>query len=309
MADGGQVWRDPDIGNVRTLLAQLRPRDSDVKQSWAERRAGMDAFAALGGLPEGCTFEQTTAAGRPAERLTPQGADTTRVLLYLHGGGYCVGSPLSHRALAGWLASSAGISALVPDYRMGPENPFPAAVDDALAVYRELLDGGVAPANVIIAGDSAGGGLTAATGLAIKQAGLPQPAGLFCISPWANLAQVGAAYDRLADVDPMLTKDGLDEFAAAYLAGQDAANPLASPVLGDFTGVAPMLIHAGGAEILLSDAAALAEKAGLDGVDVRLEIWPEMIHVWHAFSGQLGAGKRAIAVAGEWMRGKLAPQA
>jgi monoterpene epsilon-lactone hydrolase len=301
MADDAPQWKDAEIAAVRALLAQMRPPEGRPDQTWAERRAGMDTVGELGSLPPGCVKTDVDLGGMPAELLTPEGSDATRAILYLHGGGYCVGSPRSHRPMVGWLAEEAGVPALVPDYRMGPEDPFPAAIDDGVKAYRHLLDRGIAPGRIVIAGDSAGGGLTVATALGIRAAGLPQPAGLFCISPWADLRQTGLAYERLIAIDPMLTRESLNDYAAAYLAGAPASDPLASPVLADLTGLAPMLIHVGGAEILMSDATALAERAGLDGVKVRLEIWPEMIHVWHAFSAMLTAGRKALAEAGQWI--------
>ncbi len=304
MTDSQTTWRDPEIGQVRALYAALQPPAGSPPQGWAERRAGIEGFGEMASLPEGCLNVPVDIDGMAAEGLVPQGYDESRQILYLHGGGYCIGSPRSHRPTAARLAAEAGCPILVPDYRLAPEHAFPAAVEDGLKAWRHLLDAGIDPARMVIAGDSAGGGLTLATALAARDAGLPQPAGLFCISPWANLAQQGAAYGRLADLDPMISVERLDEFAAAYLAGQDPAHPHASPALADFTGVAPMLIHVGGAEVLLSDSVAVAEAAGLAGVDVRLEIWPEMIHVWHAWSGQLSAGRRALASAGAWIREK-----
>lgn len=304
MADGNQVWKDPEIGAVRALLAQFDSVESP-SSDWAARRAGMDAFGDMSPLTEGYGKADVAVGSIPAERLTPPGADQTKALLYLHGGGYCVGSPKSHRGLAARLAGELNCPALVPDYRMAPEHPFPAAVEDALACYRHLLDSGVAPGRIAISGDSAGGGLTLATALAIRAAGLPQPGCLFAISPWANLANEGPAYQALAAIDPMLTKESLDQFAQTYLNGHDVKDPLASPTLADYSGIAPLLIHAGGAEVLASDAVAVAEKAGLAGVEVRLEIWPEMIHVWHAFFNFLGAGRRAISEASAWMNQKL----
>ncbi|MBX3479504.1 MAG: alpha/beta hydrolase [Caulobacter sp.] len=303
MADSGVTdWRDPEIGQIRALYAAMQPPPGTPSPGWAEQRAAIDGFGEMGGLPEGCMTISVDIEGMPAEGLVALDTDDSRNVLYLHGGGYCIGSPRSHRPLAARLAAEAGCPVLVPDYRMGPESPFPAAVEDGVKAWRHLLDAGIDPARMVIAGDSAGGGLTLATALAVREAGLPQPAGLFCISPWANLTQTGPAYERLAALDPMISAARLDDFAAAYLAGADARDPLASPALADFTGLAPILIHVGGAEVLLSDSIAVAEAAGLAGVDVRLEIWPEMIHVWHAWSGQLTAGRRAIAAAGAWIR-------
>ncbi len=304
MTHGAPVWQDAEITAVRELLGQLRDVESGPG-SWEERRTGMDAFGRMATLPEGLVVEETDIAGLPAELLTPVGANRHRALLYLHGGGYCQGSPTSHRPLAARLAAAIGCPALVPHYRLAPEHRFPAAVDDAVKAYRHLLGEGVEPGRIVIAGDSAGGGLTIAAAIAIRDSGLPQPGCLFVISPWANLGQTGAAYAAILH-DPMLTREGLQEFADAYLQGEGPHHPLASPALADLHDLPPILIHAGGQEILASDATLLAERAGLAGVEVRCEIWPEMIHVWHAFAEWLGAGRRAIDEASVWIRGKLA---
>ncbi len=304
MTHGAPVWRDVEIVAVRELLAQLNSVETGPG-SWEDRRTGMNAFGAMSPLPEDTVVEAVDIAGLPAEFVTPKGADRHRALLYLHGGGYCVGSPTSHRPLAARLAGAIGCPALVPDYRLAPEHRFPAAVDDAVKAYRFLLGEGVEPGRIVIAGDSAGGGLTIATAIAIRDSGLPQPGCLFAISPWANLAQTGAAYAAVLH-DPMLTREGLQEFADAYLQGEGPHHPLASPALADLHDLPPMLLHAGGAEILASDTTLLAERAGLAGVEVRAEIWPEMIHVWHAFAPWLAAGRRAIDEAAVWVKGKLA---
>jgi acetyl esterase/lipase len=235
------------------------------------------------------------------ERIAPAGAVPGRQILYLHGGGYVGGSTRSHRPLVARLAEAAQATAIAADYRLGPEHKFPAAVDDAVAVWRWMLEEGVEPERAIIAGDSAGGGLTLATALKLKAEGLPQPAGLFVISPWADLTQSHETYRSKAADDPMITRDGLNGMAADYLGSAHPKDPLASPVFGDFAGLPPILIHVGSEEALLGDSLLLAERAGHARVHVRLEIWPEMIHVWHFFGGQLGAARRAIAGAGVWM--------
>ena len=298
-------WKDPEIAGVRALLASRQPAPGEPAPTVAERRLAMDAFGELGSLPPGCFHEPIAAAGVKAERVAPTGALEGRRILYLHGGGYLVGSAKSHRPLAARLAEAARATAILADYRLGPEHPCPAAVEDALAVYRWMLDGGTEPERIVVAGDSAGGGLTLALALQLKTLGLPQPAGLFTISPWADLTQSHATYRTKAADDPMIGKEGLDASALAYLGGMDPRDPRASPVFGDFAGLAPLLIHVGSEEALLGDSLMLAERAGHARVEVRLEVWPEMIHVWHAFGGQLGAARRAIAAAGAWMDDKL----
>jgi monoterpene epsilon-lactone hydrolase len=294
-------WKDPEIAGVRALLASRRPPADAPQPSVAERRAGMDAFGDLGSLPPGCQHEPLTANGVKCERIAPGGAVEGRQILYLHGGGYVLGSPRSHRPLVARLAEAARATAISADYRLGPEHPFPAAVEDAVAVWRWMLDGGADPARMIIAGDSAGGGLTLAVALKLKAEGMPQPAGLFAISPWADLTQSHPTYATKTADDPMITAELLDVMAAHYLAGADVRDPLASPVFGDFAGLPPLLIHVGSEEALLGDSLTLAERAGHARVEVRLEIWPEMIHVWHMFGGQLTAARKAIAAAGAWM--------
>ncbi|HEY2662250.1 MAG TPA: alpha/beta hydrolase [Caulobacteraceae bacterium] len=297
--------RDPEIEVIRELLKGFVAQSGAPRPTIAEQRAGNEAFGLSVPLPEGCALEELTVNGVPAERLTPKGADATAAILYLHGGGYVIGSSRSHRHLAARLAEAAGVVALNVDYRLAPEHPHPAAVEDALAAYRWLLDQGVSPGRIVIAGDSAGGGLAIAAALALKAQGLPQPAGLYPISPWTDLAQSGAAYQLKLASDPMITVEGLNEMSAHYRAGASATEPLISPLYGDLAGLPPMLIHVGSEEALLTDATGLAERAGLAGVDVRLEIWPEMIHVWPFFHQHLAAARRAIDQAGSWIADKV----
>lgn len=261
----------------------------------------MDAVGEMGSLPTHCFHEPATVGGVRCERVMPEGALAGRTLLYLHGGGYTQGSPRSHRPMVARIAEAARAQAVVADYRLGPEHRFPAAVDDAAAIYRALLAGGVEPGQLVVAGDSAGGGLSMALALALKAEGLPQPAGYFVISPWADLTQSGASYRTKADTDPSITKAGLDQMAQAYLGGLDPRDPLASPVFGDFEGVSPVLIQTGSEETLLSDSLTLADVLAHARVEVRLEVWPEMIHVFHAWGAVLNAARRAIRLAGTWM--------
>jgi monoterpene epsilon-lactone hydrolase len=300
-ADGVTSWKDPEIAGVRALLAARQPGPGAPPPTVAERRAAMDAVGEMSGLPTGCFHEPATLGGVKCERVVPQGAVAGRAMLYLHGGAYTAGSPRSHRPLVARLADVAHTIAIAPDYRLGPEHRFPAAVEDATAVYRALLADGTEPSRLVVAGDSAGGGLALALALALKAEGAPQPAGFFVISPWADLTQSGASYRTKADTDPMITKLGLDKNALDYLGGLDAHDPLASPVFGDFAGVAPILIQTGSEEALLSDSITMADVLAHARVEVRLEVWPEMIHVFHAWSGGLQAARRAIKLAGAWM--------
>jgi len=299
-------WRDPEIAGVRALLAARQPGPGAPPPTVAERRAAMDAVGEMGALPTGCFHEPVTLGGVKCERVVPQGSVAARAILYLHGGAYTAGSPRSHRPMVARIAEAARSVAVVADYRLGPEHRFPAAVEDAVAVYRAMLDGGTDPGRLVVVGDSAGGGLALALALALKAEGLPQPAGFFVISPWADLTQSGPSYRTKAETDPMISKVGLDNNALMYLGGLDAHDPLASPVFGDFAGVAPVLIQTGSEETLLSDSITMADVLAHARVEVRLEVWPEMIHVFHAWSGGLQAARRAIRLAAAWMEERFA---
>lgn len=289
---------DPEILALRELIA-ARPRATDI----AQRRRDMDARGLAFTLAPDVTVEKLSAGGVPAEWTTTPGADRNSAVLFLHGGGYVIGSLDSHRHLASEIGRACASRALAIDYRMAPEHPFPAAVHDALAAYRFLLDSGIRPGRICIAGDSAGGGLVVAAMLAIRDAELPQPGCGWCISPWVDLACTGASMLDNATRDPNVQKAGVLEFAGIYLAGADPRAPLASPIHGDLRGLPPLLIQVGSVETLLDDSLSLARVAGLADVSVDLQIWPEMIHVWHLFHPMLTAGRGAIAVGGVFVRG------
>jgi epsilon-lactone hydrolase len=288
---------DPEIQALRELIAS-RPRATEI----AQRRRDMDARGRQFGVATDVTVEKVSAGGVPAEWTTTPAANRNSAVLFLHGGGYVIGSLDSHRHMASEVGRACGARALAIDYRMAPEHPFPAAVQDALAAYRFLLDSGVRPARICIAGDSAGGGLVVAAMLAIRGAELPQPGCGWCISPWVDLACTGASMRDNAARDPNVQKDGVLEFAGIYLAGADPRSPLASPIHGDLRGLPPLLIQVGSVETLLDDSLSLARVAGLADVHVELQIWPEMIHVWHLFHPMLAAGRRAIAAGGTFVR-------
>jgi phosphinothricin tripeptide acetyl hydrolase len=250
--------------------------------------------------------ERVGAPVAPAEWLRPPSAVPDRVVLYLHGGGYVIGSPRSHRHLAAAIASAAGTSALLLDYRLAPEHPYPAAVDDATAAYRWLLDQAIAPERIVIAGDSAGGGLTVATLLALREARVPLPAGGVCISPWVDLTCGGASYATKADADPIVRRAGVEQMAQAYLGATPPRTPLASPLFADLRGLPPLLIHVGSDEVLLDDAVQLAERARAAGVDASIEVYPRMIHVWHWFLPMLDEAQTAVDAIGRFVRARAA---
>ncbi len=276
----------------------------DTKVTIPMLRAGMEktAFPAADDLK----IEQLTVAGRPAEWIAAPGANSKCAILYLHGGGYVMGSINTHRSLAGEISRAAKAWVLLLDYRLAPENKFPAGLEDATAAYHWLIAQGFAPANIAIAGDSAGGGLTAATLVALRDKKAPLPAAGVCISPWSDLTCTNASYKTRASADPMVQGGGLDKMTKAYLGDADPKHPHASPNFADLTGLPPLLIHVGDHEVLLDDSIALHAKAKGCGVDSTLEIWPEMIHVWHVFHPMLDEGKQGIERIGEYLRGKWA---
>jgi acetyl esterase/lipase len=293
---------DSGIGAVRAHLAKLPPSDS---LTIAQRRAQYERAEKFFPTPADVKVEQV-ATPVAAEWLSPPGARTDAAILYLHGGGYVIGSPRSHRHLAAAIGAAAHARVLLPDYRLAPEHPFPAAVDDAVAAYRWLLDQSIAPSRIVVAGDSAGGGLTVATLLALRDARVALPAAGVCISPWVDLACGGASYTTREAADPIVMRKSVSEMAAAYLAGRDATTPLASPICADLRGLPPLLIHVGDDEVLLDDAVQLAERARKAGVEAALEVWPKMIHVWHWFFPMLEEGQAAIDGIGAFVRARTA---
>ncbi|KPI24488.1 hypothetical protein OK074_6985 [Actinobacteria bacterium OK074] len=244
----------------------------------------------LGGVPV-VTVE--TSAGEP---------DSSSVVLYLHGGGYAIGSAVDAVGLAADVSRRAGARAVCVDYRLAPEHPFPAAVDDALAAYRALLDTGVPSARIALVGESAGGGLVVATLVAARDAGLPQPASAVVFSPWADLGVSGDSMTGKAAVDPSLTPEGLRRRARDYLGDTAPTTPSASPVFADLTGLAPLLVQVGSHEILLDDAVRLAGPAAAADVHVELQVWPQVPHVFQAFAALLDEGDTALQAAAAFTR-------
>ncbi len=289
---------DRGIGAVRAHLAKLPPSES---MTVAERRAQYERAEKFFPTPPEVKVEHVSAPTAPAEWISPPDARADAAVLYLHGGGYVIGSPRSHRHLAAAIGAAARARVLLPDYRLAPEHPFPAAVDDAVAAYRWLLDRAIAPARIVIAGDSAGGGLTVATLLALREAGVALPAGGVCISPWVDLTCGGASYRSRADADPIVKRESVGQMATAYLAGKDAKTPLASPLFADLRGLPPLLIHVGDDEVLLDDAVELADRARKAGVEATLDVWSRMVHVWHWFFPMLDEGPAAIDRIGEFV--------
>ncbi len=292
-----------ELSMIINMLKSLAPK---TELTIAEMRAGVEAMALAAQIPADVTCQAVDAGGVRGEWVIAPGADPGRVMLYLHGGGYTLGSINTHRDLASRLSRAAAARVLVIDYRLAPEHPHPAAVDDATAAYRWLLANGIQPSRLVVAGDSAGGGLTVATLVALRDAGVPLPAAGVCLSPWVDLEGIGESMTTKAAVDSMVQRDGLLKMAAAYLAGQDPRMPLAAPLYANLSGLPPLLIQVGTAETLLDDSTRLAERARKAGVDVTLEPWEDMIHVFQVFAMLLPEARQAIERIGEYVQQRVA---
>lgn len=287
------------------LLAIFARQPTLGSLSLEQERANLDEGGARFKVPADVVLEPVSADGVAAEYLTAPNAAADRVVLYLHGGGYTIGSIKSHRYLMQNVSRAAGARTLGLDYRLAPEHPFPAALEDATKAYQWLLAQGFAASKIAIAGDSAGGGLTLATLVNLRDKGLPRPAAGVLISPWTDLTGTADSVKTRAASDPMVKPDGLYGLAGHYLHGVDARNPLASPVFADMKGLPPLLIHVGGREILYDDAVTVAQRALRAGVEVQLVDEPELFHVWHAFAPMLEEGQQAVEQIGAWLKTKF----
>jgi acetyl esterase/lipase len=283
------------------LVEGLRANGPDLTGSPVDVRAAFEAMLATIPFAGDLTSEAVSLGGVPGLRFASPQAAANKALLYLHGGAYVIGSATGYRSLSAELGRAAGAISYAIDYRLAPEHPYPAAIDDAVTAYRALLAQGIPADQIVIVGDSAGGGLTLATLMRLRDAGDALPAAALLISPWADLGCTAESLTAKAVQDPSLTLEGLRATAALYLNGTDARTPAASPVFGDLHGLPPLLIQVGTAEILLDDAIAVTRRAGQHDVAVDLSIWPHMVHVWHAFAFMLPEGQAAVAQAGAFL--------
>jgi monoterpene epsilon-lactone hydrolase len=270
-----------------------------------ERRDLMDAAIPAFHDPD-VTVEPLDAAGVPCEWVTHRSATVDpaepRAVVHLHGGGYTSGSLHTHRAFAANLSAAVGAPVLTVGYRLAPEDPFPAALDDADAAVRWVIDGGVPATSVVLSGDSAGGGLAAAVVVRRRDDGADLLAGAVLLSPWTDLAMTGASYDSEDGRDPMVSRASLAPSAEAYLAGRDATDPGPSPLYADLSGLPPLLIHVGEVETLRDDSVGLAERAAAAGVTVDSWVAPGMVHVWHLFAGFAPESDEALGIVADWIR-------
>tara|TARA_R110000868_G_scaffold157512_2_gene384807 strand:- start:5573 stop:6514 length:942 start_codon:yes stop_codon:yes gene_type:complete len=295
------------------MLRLLTARPIDPKADPAVMRDKINRLAKrYGRKAKGVDVKTFDLDGMPAEWIVPhelkdKAADAA-VLLYLHGGGYILCSPDTHRPLIATLAKKSGSRALVIDYRLAPEHPFPAAIDDALKAYRWLLAQGTPASSITVAGDSAGGGLTLALLLSLRDAGEPMPAGAALLSPWTDLAMSGWSHITHAKRDPMLSVEAALLGARHYLGPVSPTDPLASPLYARFDGLPPLTIHVGGNEILLDDSLRLADRARAAGVNVEIRVWPDLPHVFQAASF-LPEARQSLAELAEALRSAVSAKA
>jgi epsilon-lactone hydrolase len=285
-----------------TLDELLRNGPLDLGGDVKEQRLVFEEMMGAIPVPADVDVSPGRLGGIPVVNIDVDGADPEQVILYFHGGAYAVGTAASSVGLASDLGRSARARLVSVDYRLAPEHPYPAALEDAVAVYRGLLDSGVSPSAIAIAGESAGAGLVAATLVAVKRVGLPLPSAAVMMSPWVDLTLSGDSMSEKAALDPALTPDGLRRRASDYVGKGDPADGLLSPIFADLTGLPPLLVQVGSHEILLDDATRLAARAAAGDVAVTLQVTPRVPHVFQAFASMLDEAGVALAQAGDFLR-------
>jgi monoterpene epsilon-lactone hydrolase len=267
-----------------------------------EDRASWNAQAAKSPLPDETQIITGIMGGVPTEHISVGELDTDNVIIVVHGGGFNSGSTITHRELAARLSLAAGVPVLIFDYRLAPEHPFPAGLDDAVAVYRNLISGSTHPEQIIVFGDSSGANLATAMLLVLRAHGDPLPRAAVLASPWLDLTLSGESIETHAELDPLISRRGLQRAVDFYLGTAKPDALLVSPLFADLTGLPPTLIQVGDQELLLSDSLRFAEKAEAAGVDVTLEVWPGMWHTWHGWAAALPEAQEAIDAIGQYIR-------
>jgi epsilon-lactone hydrolase len=282
---------------------QLRQATFDGSQSPDTMRAGFAQMMSNFQIPDGVDTSEVTLGGRPALRVDPATARGVGMLLYFHGGAWVFGSPATALALTANLVTRTRMSAISLDYRLAPEHPFPAAIEDCVRAYRDLLDIGISPTQIVFAGDSAGGGLSITTMLAARSAGLPMPGAVVAFSPGLDVTLSGNSMETKAGIDPLFTRESLEAVGRHYLAGQDPHQELLSPVIfADLNGLAPMLLQVGSNEVLLDDSTRMAARAAAAGVDVILDVTADVPHVFQSYAGVLDEADLALDRAAAFIR-------
>lgn len=285
---------------------RLRTRRRKPGLPMAERRAVLDRLGAAVRPAADVAVTPVDAGGVPAEWLVPVAAGGEEAILYLHGGAYTAGSCRSHRNGVSHIARATGMRILLPEYRLAPEHPFPAALEDALAAWRWLLGRGYRAERIVLAGDSAGGGLALALMVALREAGEPLPGAASLISAWTDLAATGESVKTRSRQDPWIRPDELVPMARHYYQERDPRDPLVSPLYAPLYGLPPLMLQVGDFETLLSDTTRVAEKARDAGVDVTLRVWAGMWHVWHFFVGRVPESRQAILEMAAFIEARMA---
>ena len=295
--------RNPKLDGMTEVLPLF---DSHNHLSLADFRRNQHTYGVATPLPAGFIQNATKLGNTPATFLKGPETKEDATILFFHAGGYCSGHPADQLAYVAQLCEATKLSAFVPDYRIAPEDRFPAAYDDSCEAYAALIsDFNFPGSRVVLAGDSSGGAMAVAVAQYARVRGLQLPAAVYSVSPWADLTQSGSSYTYRAPFDPILHKDALQGFANAYLAGADPADFRASPLFGNFEGFPPVLIDVGADEVLLSDSLKLAECIALAGSEVQLNVWKDMIHIFPWFAAQIPEGRLATERAGRWLRNRM----
>lgn len=295
----------PSASYQRLLTGLHRYVPPEVRDHPGPLRTALEQTAELFTVPEGIQFQQETIAGVPAERVEPADTREDALLLYLHGGGYHMGGIETYRHFVGRVAQTTRLRTVHIDYRLAPEHPFPAALDDAVAVVQALIAEQGDARQVVVAGDSAGGGLTLATLLRLRDAGEPLPGAAVLLSPWTDLTCSGASFDANRHLDPVIRTEYAQLAVGWYAAQTSPANPLVSPLFADLAGLPPMLVQVGTAEVLLDDAIRLGKRLREAGVGVELEVWDDMVHVWQYYAQWIPEAQQALDRMAQFFRSRL----
>jgi acetyl esterase/lipase len=284
-----------------TVLEMIRVRSAEVRKTTDDDRLSYERIMSTLPLDDDIETERVGVNGIPAEWISAPESQENRVILYLHGGGYLFGSARTHRVMLAHMARASKARVLALDYRLAPEIPFPAPVEDSVSAYRWLLGQGISAKKMVIGGDSAGGGLAVAALVALRSVGEPMPAAGVCISAWTDMESTGKSMATNAESDPSVSKERLLKIAKVYLDGKEPTAPLASPIHADLTGLPPLLLQVGSIEVLLDDSTLLKSRAKAAGVSVDMEVWDDMPHVWHHFAPILPEARKAIGRIGEFV--------
>jgi monoterpene epsilon-lactone hydrolase len=293
-------------GMQRVLKLLKQTAEADIYKRVKDSRKSLDQLATLVTLPKDVTIESINISNLPANWISTPESNPDKVILYLHGGGYIEGSLISHQDLAMRIGRASKSKVLLLGYRLAPEHPFPAALEDSTMAYKWLItEKNVPPKNIVIAGDSAGGGLTLSTLIKLRDENIPLPAAAVCLSPWTDLAITADSIKKNSKIDPWLKPSEVYFMAELYIGDNDPENPYISPLYGNFNKLPPILIHVGSNEILLDDATRFAAKAKNEGVNITIHVWDELFHVFQAFADWAPEGQEAINKIGQYIQSKL----